>query len=668
MTLVKDDLSASAFSDHPQVYEEGFNVKTVIGIVFLGLFMIPGSIYLNLIAGQSLGPAAEWTTIILFIEVARRSFTTLSRQEIYMLYYVAASLTAGVGLALSGGPFAQLIWYQYFVQSPGARAFGIDDQIPSWISPGADSDAIVLRTLLHGEWLVPILLIAVLHIFNRASAFTLGYGLFRVTADVERLPFPLAPIQAEGATALAESSAGQESWRWRAFSIGAMLGLVFGAFYIGIPAVTGALLAEPITLIPIPFADLTRNTENILPAAAMAVELGLGPVLTGFVLPFWIVVGTALGALLTVVVNPLLYDFGILRTWSPGMDAIQTTLVNDIDFWMSVRIGTGFAVALIGGWSILSGLRKRSEGARREGTNGGPAAGPTARHTTPPGRGDFPISLIFGAFLLLTVGYVVLSWRLVPGFPILFFVFYGFFYTPLSSYASARLRAITGADLQFPLIKEATFILSGYKGVDIWFAPIPIFNYGGQAQAFREVELTGTRFTSVLKAELVMIPVLLVCSLLFWHFVWGLAPIPSQAYPYAQKFWQQQATMQALWYSSTAGSGFESSYLIEALKVPYMIGGAAFGVLAYAVLAAFNLPVMLIFGVIASVGTVPHAFIPQFLGALLGRYYMERKFGRQKWMRYTPVLAAGYACGTGLVGMATVAIALISKTVAPLVY
>ena len=666
MSRLKDDVPVSTFSEQPTVFEDGFNLKTVIGIVFLGIFMIPGSIYLNLIAGQSLGPAAEWTTIILFIEVARRSFTKLSRQEIYMLYYVAASLTAGVGLALSGGPFAQLIWYQYFVQSPGAKAFGIDDQIPAWISPGSDSEALVLRTLLHGEWLIPILLIAVLHIFNRASAFTLGYGLFRVTADVEKLPFPLAPIQAEGATALAESSAGKESWRWQAFSVGAMLGLVFGAFYIGIPAVTGALLAEPITFIPIPFVDLTRNTENIIPAAAMAVELGLGPILTGFVLPFWIVVGTAIGSLLTVVLNPLLYDFNILSSWSPGMDAIQTTLVNDIEFWMSVRIGTGFAVALIGGASILVSIRKRATSVRRDRTNS--TSGGARKHIRPLGRGDFPLSAIFGAFLLLTIGYVGLSWRLVPAFPVLFFVFYGFIYTPISSYASARLRAITGADLQFPLIKEATFILRGYKGVDIWFAPIPIFNYGGQAQAFREVELTGTRFTSVLKAELVMIPVLLVCSLLFWHFIWGLAPIPSQAYPYAQKFWQQQATMQALWYSSTSGSGFESSYLIKALKNPYMIGGATFGVLAYAVLAAFNLPVMLIFGVIASVGTVPHAFIPQFLGALVGRYYMEKKFGRQKWMRYTPVLAAGYACGTGLVGMATVAIALISKTVAPLVY
>lgn len=660
MSDVRDEVRVYDQIEEQPEFADGFNMKTVIGIVFLGIFMIPGSIYLNLIAGQSLGPAAEWTTIILFIEVARRSFTTLKRQEIYMLYYVAASLTAGVSLALSGGPFAQLIWVQYFVQSPGAKAFGIDDQIPSWISPQATSDAIIGRSLFHGDWLAPILLIAVLHIFNRASSFTLGYGLFRVTADIERLPFPLAPIQAEGATALAESSAGRETWRWRAFSIGAMLGLVFGAFYIGIPAITGALLTEPITLIPIPFVDLTRNTESILPAAAVAIELGLGPILTGFVLPYWIVIGYTLGAVLTMTLNPILYDLGILKTWSPGMDTIVTTLVNDIDFWMSVRIGTGLAVALIGVWSVWMGLRERAR-KNRSSESKQPAL-------TPPGRGDFPLSAIFGVFLLVTVGYVTLSWRLVPGFPVMFFIFYGFIYTPLSSYASARLRAITGSDLAFPLIKEATFILSGYKGVDIWFAPIPVFNYGAQAQAFREIELTRTKFSSVLKAELLMIPVLLVCSLVFWHFVWGLAPIPSQAYPYAQKFWQQQATMQALWYSSTTGAGVESSYLIQALKFPYIIGGAVFGVAAYAILAAFNLPVMLIFGMIATIGIVPHAFMPQLFGAVLGRYYMTKKFGEKQWYRYTPVLAAGYACGTGLVGMATVAIALISKTVSPLVY
>ncbi|MBI4552525.1 MAG: peptide transporter [Candidatus Latescibacteria bacterium] len=643
--------------DEPE-FVDGFNMKTVIGVLFLGLFMIPGSIYLNLIAGQSLGPAAEWTTIILFTEVARRSFTVLKRQEIYMLYYVAASLTAGVKVALSGGPFASLIWNQYFIQSPAAKAFGIADQIPNWIAPPASSEAIINRTLFHAAWVPAILLTAALYVFSRASAFSLGYALFRLTADVERLPFPLAPVAAEGATALAESSSGRETWRWRAFSIGAMMGLVFGAFYIGIPALTGALLTEPITLLPIPFIDLTRNTESFLSASAVAIEVGLAPILTGFVLPFWIIIGGVIGSLLTLFFNPFLYNLGVLKTWTPGMDTIQTTLVNDIDFWMSVRIGTGFAVALIGVWSIIRGLWARRGTARA-------ALRPLA---PPSGRGDFPLSVIFGVFLLLTVGYVTLSYKLVPGFPILFFIFYGFIYTPLSSYASARMQAITGTGLSFPMIKEATFILSGYRGVAIWFAPIPIFNYGGQAQAFREIELTGTKFTSVLKAELLMIPVLLFCSLLFWHFIWGMAPIPSQAYPYAQKFWQQSATMDALWYSSTTGSGVENSDLAKAIKFEYILSGAGFGLLAYGLLAAFNLPVMLIFGIISTIGTISQGFLPQFAGALLSRYYLEQRFGREMWPRYTPVLLAGYSCGTGLVGMATVAIALISKTVSPLVY
>ena len=77
------------------------------GAFFIGFVMMPGSIYLGLVAGQTMGPAAEWVTIILFAEVARRSFTTLKRSEIYMMYYVAGSLSSMIGsLALAGGPFA----------------------------------------------------------------------------------------------------------------------------------------------------------------------------------------------------------------------------------------------------------------------------------------------------------------------------------------------------------------------------------------------------------------------------------------------------------------------------------------------------------------------------------------------------------------------------------
>ena len=61
-------------------------------------------------------------TIILFIEVARRSFTVLSRPEIYVLYYMAgASLVSGSGL----------LWNQFLVQSESFRQFGIADKHPA---------------------------------------------------------------------------------------------------------------------------------------------------------------------------------------------------------------------------------------------------------------------------------------------------------------------------------------------------------------------------------------------------------------------------------------------------------------------------------------------------------------------------------------------------------
>src|SRR4028118_171953 len=69
-------------------YIDGFSWRTVIGALFIGFVMMPGAIYLGLIAGQGMGPAAEWVTIIMFMEVARRSYQTLKKQEIYLLYYV----------------------------------------------------------------------------------------------------------------------------------------------------------------------------------------------------------------------------------------------------------------------------------------------------------------------------------------------------------------------------------------------------------------------------------------------------------------------------------------------------------------------------------------------------------------------------------------------------
>ena len=95
--------------------------------------------------------------------------------------------------------------------------------------------------------------------------------------------------------ALAETTQGVDSWRWRVFSAGAMIGLVFGVLYVAIPAISGALLTEPIQLIPIPFVDFTQITGNFIPATPLGFTAHLGPIFAGLVMPFWGVMGTFIG-------------------------------------------------------------------------------------------------------------------------------------------------------------------------------------------------------------------------------------------------------------------------------------------------------------------------------------------------------------------------------------
>ena len=631
------------------VYHDGFSLRVVIGGLFVGFVMMPGSIYLGLIAGQTLGPAAEWVTIILFIEVARRSFVTLKRQEVFILYYVAAALAGGVVAAnLAGGPFTSFIWNQYLVRSPQAAGLGIAQHVPKWAVPAADSTAITGRLLFHHDWLMPIGLVLVGQVLGRMSWFGLGYTLFRVTADAERLPFPLAPIAAEGATALAESTTKEQSWRWPVFSTGAMIGILFGAVYIGVPAMTGLILDKPIEIFPIPFLDLTDNAHGVLPACLAGLSFDLGIILFAMVLPFPLVCGIFVSVMLTSMFgNPLLYAAGLLPHWKPGMGLLSTKIATDFDFWMSIGIGTALGVAALGLWRVFrSGALKMTRTLPR-----------------PAGRGDFPIALGLLLYAAATGIYIFICYLLVPRFPVWILVFFGFVWTPLNSYISARMIGLTGAPVHFPFLRETSFILAKYEGVDIWFAPIPLFDFGRIAQKFRVLDLTRTRISSLIKAELLIIPVSLVCSFLFWSFFWYLEEIPSATYPFTAKMWPLMVRYRCLFMTATTG---EAKWLLEAIKPALIAVGFVGGLLLYGLVGLLGLPVLFYYGLIGGIAGWPNAAIPQFIGACVGRYVIARRLGRKKWRRYVPVLCAGYACGVGLTGMLAVGIAIISRAVSGL--
>lgn len=637
----------------PDHFEEGFDWKTIVGAVFIGFLMMPGSMYLQLVIGTGIGPAARWVTIILFAEIAKRSYTELKQQEIFLLYYMA-------GAALAS-PFQGLLWNQYLVQSDAAKMLGLTEFIPTWVAPSPASDSLVERTFFHRDWLIPILLLVGSQIIQRIDQFGLGYGLFRITSDVEKLPFPMAPVGALGTMALAESTEEkQKSWKWRIFSIGGIIGLVFGGIYVLLPTVSDLIFTEPIRLIPIPWVDLTRHTEEILPAVATGIQLDLGLLFVGMVLPFWAVMGGLIGLVITIAANPFLYHHGILTRWHKGMETVDTVFANNFDFYMSFGIGLGLAIAAVGIWSVLRSLGQSGSGQRRNFKD---------LLKPPPGRGDFNFWISIGIYVFSTLAYIALCVWLVPNFPWIFFLGYGFVYTPLVSYITARMEGIAGQFVSLPLVREASFIAGakffGYQGIEIWYAPIPIHNYGEATVHFRQIELTGTSIRGIIKAEIVVFPVVMVASLLFSQFIWRLAPIPSSSYPYAQELWHLQALNTLLMQTSTLEG---DSLFFQALNAGYVFSGLGFGLLAYALLNLLGLPILLIYGVVRGLGqSTPHGLILEVVGAFLGRFFFLKRYGTM-WRQYAPVLLAGFSCGMGLTGMFAMGFTLILKSLGRLAY
>jgi hypothetical protein len=78
--------------------------------------------------------------------------------------------------------------------------------------------------------------------------------------------------------------------------------------------------------------------------------------------------------------------------------------------------------------------------------------------------------------------------------------------------------------------------------------------------------------------------------------------------------------------------------------------------------------VLLIYGVVRGLGqTTPHGLILEVIGALLGRFFFLKRYGKM-WRQYAPVLLAGFSCGMGLTGMFAMGFTLILKSLGRLAY
>ena len=643
-------------------FEDGFGWKAVAGAIFLGFIVSPATRYLSLVIGQEAGisGAMTWVMIIFFAEVAKRSFSTLKTQELYVLHFMA-------GAALAA-PFTGYLWIQYVARSEYVQGLGLAAELPRWAVPAAEDVQAAGRTFLTRAW-VPIILLTLFgQLISRFHNYGLGYVLYRVTSDVEKLPFPFAPVSAAGIVALSTDRGEETTWRWRCFAIGGMLGIAWGAVFICVPMITEVILPKRVELIPMIFIDLTEQVTQYLPAVPFNLVLNFGAFLTGMIVPFWGVVGGFIGLVITMIANPILQNAGILSTWRPDMGFIDTTFVNSLDFYMSFGMGLTIAVTFSQFFIFLSTTIKNMLRPKARDLSHQKSFGRRAKDTwrmlvtNNKARGDFSIFIALAIYFVETFSWILLGYYLVPGYPWMIMVFYAMVYTPLISYATAKLEGICGRAVNLPYLKELTILLSGHKGVDIWFAPMPIQNVGAETVGFRVLELTGTKIISQIKTILLTLPIVIAASFVTAELLWRMADVPSSAYPYTERMWELQLRNWCLMKTATLEGG---SQVMEALHMEYAVWGFASGGILFTVLSALGLPIMLVFGAVWGLTqSTPGAMFCTMAGAVVARLYFKRKY-KDMWLKYMTAILAGFGCGMGLSSMIAMAFNVISRMLSP---
>ncbi|MEI6148086.1 MAG: hypothetical protein WCS01_03240, partial [bacterium] len=97
---------------------------------------------------------------------------------------------------------------------------------------------------------------------------------------------------------------------------------------------------------------------------------------------------------------------------------------------------------------------------------------------------------------------------------------------------------------------------------------------------------------------------------------------------------------------------------------PMIIAGSfSFSMVTFVVMSIFKLPIMAIYGFVQGIGGMPHGFVPLVIGALIGKFYFQKKLGQKRLLEIMPVLLAGYGTGCGLIALIGVAINLIVSAV-----
>ena len=625
-----------------QSFQPGLTWRSLLAMVLAGLIFLPASTYLWLAVGSGASVAATYVTVILFSALARIYGTSLTRQELFIIY----SIVGGIGGAMP--LFYWLVFRSYFVNNPLSLEFTLKgipvrDLVPNWMSPPPSSPVHSLRTLFHPDWLPAIAVSVTFAALGLLAEVSIGMLLSYLYVEVEPLPFPFAQIDATMINTLYE----REHEPMLYFFTALIGGAVYGTLLYLVPLVIGPQAA----VIPYPWIDLTSYTQYFLPGAAIGFATDPTGFLYGMILPPSVTFSLMLGSIATWVVGNTLtlttfrsFSPEWIREYTPGMNIFLIYQRASLRLWLSTFMGISFGLAL---FIIVTTWRRIAASFRALARLGG------ARKEL----GYPPPALLLAMFFASTLASVALYYALVPGVPL--------WLPPIVSVGLSFVLAIVGArvygelgltfssDFVYNMWKAAIYF-SPYQGYAGWiFTPVIAgFSTPWYVNATKVAYLTRTRPIDYYKAVLVGFLITSVLGLVFMDFFWRMAPIPSFVYPYVMGLWPFYAISDCLF--ATRQIVIRADQILIGMGVAMAAGFAGF--FASRVGIPIN-PVALVGGAYA----LPPYTIMVFVSSVLGKYVVSRAIGREKWERVRSVIIAGFLAGIGIVVAVGVAITLLSR-------
>ncbi len=622
-----------------EVKEEAFEIRFKSGIsrnsitaILYSLFVFtPALQYMELVTGRS-DVSVAWFTLILWVEVLRLTGGYLSKQEALLIFLLAGAYS---------GPL-DLIYRAWFVHSDIAAKFGLTELIPTWWAPSVYSGAYESRNLFHLGFMPSYILRFITIPVSILMSLSLGVFAKEIFIEVEDLPFPMQEISGRAVLTLTEA----DERRTNRLFIFIFMGFWYGFVVYALPNILTAWTGRPVSIIPIPWFDMTFQGERAgLSGAILGIATTLSPYALAFILPSKTLLSMVVGALAISLFGNWIWVRNSYQPvwWYTGMKIDMILQRSTMYVWAAPLMGFSIAVGLMPLARnpkvvprAIKSMILFEKGTAREGK------------TEP-----------FNFYTYFLVPYAATTIAGILYFAILspnFFTGYFYFIVPfviflplIFTLIEGRMIGETGVEVvEQGRITNAFYLATGYPGVDMWYVP-NMWNTVGTSwlRHFKLFQLCDLSFKSYLTLYILLIPLGWAAAFLFAQIFWNLAPIPSGTYTGAAIFWPLSAVNQAVIIRGPQ---------LGLFKIEWLLIGVVVGVALDLVSARV--------GVISAIGVAAGASssTPFALAWLLGyiiAMVVRKVFGEVWFQENRRLIAAGLIVGQSIAIATSVGLALI---------